>query len=287
MVAGVATAARASPRRAPRHGCASTETSTATASSGSSSPTSPGWTRRRNTTMYGPVRAGAARVPWLIHHTTPARLRRSADRGDGGPVAVRGAHNVMWSLSRQASGEPSPRRADRRCGTRPRPLPRRRRNPRTALSPTGPLSPGDTLRAPGASRPPEAIGRRLVEETLLSDRFWRASTSPALRSTIRLFRPRPLLGPAPLLAGPFVDERRVAGLAGAAPAGLRRRGRRTWRNVGRVVVREGLREYYTAHRRGHGGATGLRLDALGWRCEPDPQRRPRRGGGDRSGFGKS
>ena len=314
MVAGGGRpAARASPRRAPRV-----------------ASRAPGPRRRRPAVAHparrvragrlaeirpcvGPVRPGAARVPVAHPPQSPARVRRAAHRRRRAPRRVRGAHQrdvvAVAAGERRAVGHA---RADRPpVGRGHRPLPRRRPQPPDgAFARPGPLHLGHP-RSPGASRPPggdrPAPGRG--DAALGSLPAGRTTAQRGARRS-RAFRPRPLLGPAPLLARALVDERRVAGLAGAAPAGLRRRGGGHGGTAGRRRPARGpARVLPPAHRRGHGGH-GLRLDgAWRWRWPSPstdgfsahgsgsawPYRRvdtrstggARRGGGGRSGFGRS
>ena len=214
--------------------------------------------------VWGPYAQGRRGFPWLIHHNRRRGFDARRIAADGRPVVCEVLTNVMWSLSRQASGEPSATPAlidrlwDEATG---RFLDDARNPPGGAFARPGPLHLGHP-RSPGASRPPgvdrPAPGRG---DAALGPLPTGCTTAQRGARRSHAFRPRPLLGPAPLLARAVVDKRRVAGLAGAAPAGLRRRGD------------------------GHGGTAGRRRPARGPARVLPPAHR-RRAWGPRTSAGR-
>ena len=57
--------------------------------------------------VWGPYAQGRRGFPWLIHHNRRRGFDARRIAADGRPVVCEVLTNVMWSLSRQASGEPS------------------------------------------------------------------------------------------------------------------------------------------------------------------------------------
>ena len=163
----------------------------------------------------------------------------------GGPLCCEVATNVLYNLSRLALGLPSltPALIDR-CYDEaaglflPEARPRPRRHPPTTIAALTPLALPDL---------PEPIGRRLVEEHLLSSgRFWTAvappSVSPAdasfsLRDTGRLHQRRYWRGPT------WMNTAWLCWL-GLVRLGYDDAAEELGRRLREAVAAAGLREYY-------------------------------------------
>lgn len=212
--------------------------------------------------VWGPYAQGRRRFPWLIH----ANRRRGWDArridADGRPVLCEVLTNVMWSLARQAHGEPSttPALVDRLWDERTGRFVDEARHARRPLAPEAVPFTWDTLAPLALPDLPEAIGRRLVEETLLSDRFWPGVplASVALDDPAHTSRDH-FWGLRRYWRGPsWVNSAWMAWL------GLRRLGyaaeaQDMARRVTEVVLREGVREYYEART-----GAGMGARDFGW-----------------------
>jgi hypothetical protein len=213
--------------------------------------------------VWGPRAQGRRRFPLLIRRNRRLGfdLRRVA--GAGGPVICEVLSNVTWSLARQAAGEPSTTPAlvarlwHERSG---RFLDEVRGDVHRRLPPERIPFTWDTLAPLALPDLPEAIGRRLVEETLLSDRFWPGVPLPsvALDDPAHTSRDR-YWGLRRYWRGPsWVNAAWLVWL------GLRRLGYRDQaadmaRRLGEVVAREGLREYYDTR-----SGTGMGAHDFAW-----------------------
>jgi hypothetical protein len=225
--------------------------------------------------VWGLLAQGRPLFPWLIQRNRRLGFdaRRIADRGH--PVVCEVLTNVMWSLSEQALGRPSPTPAliarlyDERRG-------RFADDVRSAVEPTPPArrpATWDTLAALALPDLPEAIGRRLAEEVLLQPRFWEGVPLPAVAlddathsSRERWWgRHRHWRGPS------WVNSAWLVSL------GLRRLGYADEaddmaRRLAAVITREGLREYYEART-----GAGMAAHEFGWStlvwelCDPAPE----------------
>lgn len=225
--------------------------------------------------VWGRLAQGMLLFPALVHRNRRLRFDARAIDAAGYPVVCEVVTNVMWSLSQQALGRPSPTPAiverlyDERLGrfldvarNPVREVPGERR-PRT----------WDTLAPLALPDLPEAIGRRLVEETLLSPGFWSGVPLPAVALDDPSYsgrerwwgRHRHWRGPS------WVNS------AWLVTLGLRRLGYSEEadtmaRRLAEVIAREGFREYYDP-RDGH----GMAAPQFGWStlvCEmldPAPQ----------------
>jgi hypothetical protein len=216
--------------------------------------------------VWGPRAQGRRRFPLLIQRNRRLDfdLRRVA--GAGGPAICEVLSNVMWSLARQAAGEPS---------TTPALVERLWHEPsgrflddvqgrvHRRLAPEQVPFTWDTLAPLALPDLPEPIARRLVEETLLGDRFWPGVPLPSVA----------LDDPAHTSRDRYWGLRRYwrgpswANAAWLAWLGLRRLGyaaqaREMARRLGEVVVREGLREYYDARTGAGMGARDFAWTAL-------------------------
>jgi hypothetical protein len=197
--------------------------------------------------VWGLQAQGRPLFPTLIH----ANRRRGFDarriQDAGRPVVCEVLTNVVWSLSEQALGRPSPtprlvdRLWDERAG-------RFFDDVRGARRPTaGPQRPvtWDTLAPLALHDLPDAIADRLIDEVLLTPRFWDGVPLPAValddpsHSSRETWwgRHRHWRGPS------WVNSAWLVSL------GLRRRGRHDLADamatrLTDVVAREGFREYY-------------------------------------------
>jgi hypothetical protein len=218
--------------------------------------------------VWGARAQGRRRFPFLIHRNRRLGfdLRRVA--ATGGPVLCEVLTNVMWSLARQAAGEPSvtPALVDRLWheGTG-RFLDEPRGAVHRPLPPEAVPFTWDTLAPLALPDLPEAIGRRLVEETLLSERFWSGIPLPSVALDDPAFSARDhFWGLRRYWRGPS-----WANAAWLAWLGLRRLGYAAEaedlaRRLGETVVREGLREYYEPRTGAGMGARFFGWTALAW-----------------------
>ena len=164
----------------------------------------------------------------------------------GGPVVCEVMTNVLYSLSRSALGLPSltstivERMYDDQAGLiHGRSCARSRARP-AALT-WAALSP---LALPDL---PEEIGHRLVQEHLLNpDRFWLPVPPPSVAADDPSFstHDRPFLGPRRYWRGPtWINSAWLLWL-GLVRLGYDQEAEQLAEQLGTVVLREGLREYY-------------------------------------------
>jgi hypothetical protein len=235
--------------------------------------------------VWGPYAQGRRRFPWLIHHNRRRGFDARRIAADGRPVVCEVLTNVMWSLSRQALGEASatPALVDRLWDESAGRFLDDARHARTALAPARVPFTWDTLAPLALPDLPEEIGRRLVEETLLSERFRPGVPLPSVA----------LDDPAHSDRDHYWGLRRYwrgpswTNAAWLAWLGLRRLGYDTEaanmaERLAAVVVREGLREYYHPHTGAGMGATDF-----GWTALALEMAEPKPGDGGRSGCGRS
>lgn len=195
----------------------------------------PVWGRRSNGRLLFPLLVRRARrLDW------DARRMREA----GEPVLCEVLVNTLWSLSLQAAGRPSATPAlverlwDERLGlffdeaqpggVRPQVV---------TWASLAPLALPDL---------PEEIGRRLVEEHLLSEReFWTPVAPPSVAACERGYEPREARGPIRhYWRGPtWVNSAWLVWL-GLRRLGYEAEAQRLADGVIGAVAREGLREYY-------------------------------------------
>lgn len=224
--------------------------------------------------VWGRLAQGLPLFPLLIARNRRLGFDARRVAGSGRPVVCEVLTNVMWSLSEQALGRPSPTPAivarlwhedagrfadDVRGAARP-------------LAPAERPLTWDTLAPLALPDLPDDIGRRLVEEVLLAPRFCDGVPLPAValddpaHSSRETWwgRHRHWRGPS------WVNSAWLVSL------GLRRLGydaeaeRMAERLLG-VVGREGFREYYEA-RQGYGmGARDFGWSTLLWElADPAP-----------------
>jgi hypothetical protein len=225
--------------------------------------------------VWGRLAQGLPLFPLLIARNRRLGFDARRVAAAGHPVVCEVVTNTLWSLSEQALGRPSPTDAlvERLWHER---LGRFADDVRGAVAPLPPErrpATWDTLAPLALPDLPEEIGRRLVEEVLLSPRFRDGVPLPAValddpaHSSRETWwgRHRHWRGPS------WVNS------AWLVTLGLRRLGcddeaeRMTDRLLA-VVEREGFREYYEA-RRGHGmGAHGFGWSTLLWEmADPRPE----------------
>jgi hypothetical protein len=197
--------------------------------------------------VWGPYAQGRRGFPWLIHHNRRRGFDARRIAADGRPVLCEVLTNVMWSLSRQAIGQPSttPALVQRLWHEGTGRFLDEARNARRALAPERVPFTWDTLAPLALPDLPEAIGRRLVEETLLSERFRPGVPLPSVALDDPAFTTRDhYWGLRRYWRGPS-----WANAAWLAWLGLRRLGYEAEaaemaQRLAAVVLREGLREYY-------------------------------------------
>lgn len=219
--------------------------------------------------VWGRFAQGRRGFPWLIHHNRRRGWDARRVAAAGRPVLCEVLTNVMWSLSEQALGRPSPTPAlvDRLWHED---AGRFLDEARHALRPLPPaLVPftWDTLAPLALPDLPEAIARRLVEETLLAPRFWSGVPLPSVALDDRAHTSRDLYGFPPIRLRRYWRGPSWANAAWLAWLGLRRLGydaeaEEMARRLVDVVLREGLREYYDARTGAGMGATDFAWTAL-------------------------
>ncbi len=225
--------------------------------------------------VWGLQAQGRPLFPSLIH----ANRRRGFDarriQDDGRPVVCEVLTNVVWSLSEQALGRPSPtaRLVDRLWDE---PAGRFFDDVRHARRPTaGPRRPAtwDTLAPLALPDLPDVIADRLIDEVLLAPGFWDGVPLPAValddptHSSRETWwgRHRHWRGPS------WVNSAWLVSL------GLRRRGRHELADaiasrLTDVVAREGFREYYESLTGRGMGAHDFGWSTLLWELTtPRPQ----------------
>jgi hypothetical protein len=212
--------------------------------------------------VWGRSAQGRRLFPWLIHGNRRRGFDARRIAADGRPVLCEVVTNVLWSLSEQALGRPSPTPAlverlwDQRAGR----FLDQARNPRRRLPPARIPFTWDTLAPLALPDLPEPIGRRLVEEILLSDRFRPGVPLPSVG----------LDDPAHTSRDHYWGLRRYwrgpswVNAAWLAWLGLRRLGYEDEaagmaQRLAAVVLREGLREYYDART-----GAGMGARDFGW-----------------------
>jgi mannosylglycerate hydrolase MGH1-like protein len=212
--------------------------------------------------VWGRLAQGRPLFPALIHRNRRLGFHARRVAAAGHPVVCEVLTNVVWSLSEQALGRPSPTAAliarlyDERLG---RFFDDVRAPAHPTLRERIPFT-WDTLAPLALPDLPEGIGRRLVEETLLAPRFWNAVPLPAVAlddptHTSRETwwgRHRHWRGPS------WVSSAWLVSL------GLRRLGYDTQAQdmtdrLAAVVRREGYREYYEART-----GAGMAARQFGW-----------------------
>jgi hypothetical protein len=209
----------------------------------------------------------------LVRRNRKLGFRIGAVRDAGGPVACEVLTNVLWTLSELALGRPSLTPAlIERCYDADSGLfivrawpPARERIPITwaALAP---------LALPDL---PESIGRRLVEEHLLSSRFWTHVAPPSVATDEPAFSLREhTLGVRRYWRGPtWVNSAWLLWL-GLVRLGYAEQAAAIARGIGAAIDRSGLREFYAPS-----DGRGMGAESFAWSTlalellEPVPEAR--------------
>jgi hypothetical protein len=224
--------------------------------------------------VWGRFAQGHRLFPWLIHENRRRGFDARRIAAAGRPVLCEVLTNVMWSLARQAHGEPSatPALVDRLWDERTGRFIDEARNAARPLPPARVPFTWDTLAPLALPDLPDEIGRRLVEETLLSGRFWPGVPLPSVALDDPKYTPRDhYWGLRRYWRGPS-----WANAAWLAWLGLRRLGYEAEaadmaERLAAVVRREGLREYYHPRTGAGMGATDFGWTALALEmAEPRP-----------------
>ena len=179
----------------------------------------------------------------LVRHNRKLGFEISAVRDAGGPVVCEVLTNVLWGLAELALGRPSVTPAlIERCYDEdsglflPRAMPAIRGRVPVTWSALAPLALPDL---------PEPIARRLVEEHLLSERFWTSVAPPSVATDERCFSLRErTLGLRRYWRGPaWVNSAWLMSL-GLLRLGYDEHAHVLARGVERAVLGSGLREFY-------------------------------------------
>jgi hypothetical protein len=222
----------------------------------------PVWGRRAN---------GRPGFPLLVRRNRRLGFDARRIRDRGGPVLCETLVNTLWSLSLQAAGRPSATPAlverlwdERRGAFLDEARPGGARPEVLTWAALAPLALPDL---------PEAIGRRLVEEHLLSERrFLTPVAPPSVAACEPSYEPGGGRGPIRRYwRGPtWVNSAWLLWL-GMRRLGYEREAKRLAEGVIEAVAREGLREYYDP-RTGRGlGARDFAWSALVMElADPDP-----------------
>ena len=198
-------------------------------------------------------------------------LRRIA--ANGGPVCCEVMTNVLYALSRLALGEPSltptivERMYDEQSGLFwPQARPQARRRPALTWAALSPLALPDL---------PARIGRRLIEAHLLRpDRFWLPVAPPSVSADDPAFslNDSGLPGLRRYWRGPtWVNSAWLVWL-GLVRLGYREQAEELAQSIARMVLAQGLREYYDPYSGRGMGAVNFAWSALAIELsEPDPR----------------
>jgi hypothetical protein len=209
----------------------------------------------------------------LVHRNRKLAFRIAAVREAGGPIVCEVLTNVLHSLSQLALGRPSVTAA----------LIDRLYDERSGLfmaqawpSPTGRIPITWSALAPLALPDlPEAIGRRLVEEHLLSERFWTAVAPPSVATDEPDFSLREhVLGMRRYWRGPtWINSAWLIWL-GLVRLDYRKQAAALARGIERAVLESGLREYYDPFDGRGMGARSFAWSSLAVELlDPDPAAR--------------
>jgi hypothetical protein len=209
----------------------------------------------------------------LVHRNRELRFRIQAVREAGGPIVCEVMTNVLYGLSQLAMGRPSVTAAlidrlyDERNGlfmpeAWPAPV---ERIPLT-WSALAPLALPDL---------PDAIGRRLVEEHLLTARFWTAFAPPSVATDEPSFSLREHFGGLRRYwRGPMWINSAWLIWLGLVRLGYSGEAASLARGIQSAVLKSGLREFYDPH-----DARGMGAESFAWSTlslellEPDPDAR--------------
>jgi hypothetical protein len=209
----------------------------------------------------------------LVHRNRKLGFRIRAVREAGGPIVCEVMTNVLHNLSQLALGRPSVTAAlidrlyDERSGLF---------IPQAWPAPTGRIPITWSALAPLALPDlPEEIGRRLVEEHLLSGRFWTPVAPPSVATDEPSFSLHEhVVGVRRYWRGPtWVNSAWLIWL-GLVRLDYRREAATLARGIERALLDSGLREFYSPYDGGGMGATNFAWSALALELvEPDPDAR--------------
>jgi hypothetical protein len=226
--------------------------------------------------VWGRRAQGLRGFPLLIHRNRRLGFDARAIAANGGPVVCEVVTNVLWGLGRLAAGQPSitPALVDRlwhedlgRFIDEPR-----GKVARDLVPAARPLC-WDTLAPLALPDLPEAIGRRLVEETLLRpNRFWDCVPLPSVALDDPAFTTRDhFWGLRRYWRGPsWVNSAWLVWM------GLRRLGYDDEADLlatrlAKAVAVSDVREYYDPRTGAGMGAESFGWSTLAWElAEPDP-----------------
>ena len=199
----------------------------------------------------------------LIHANRRRGFDLAAIAADCRPVVCEVVTNVLWSLSEQAMGNPSPTPAlvNRLWHDRLGRFMDDVRWPVRPIDPAGVPFTWDTLAPLALPDLPEKIGHRLVQEVLFSeDRFWGAVPVPAVALDDAAYSSRDeVRGLRRLWRGPsWVNAAWLVWL-GLRRLGYEQEAASLRDRLAAVVVREGLWEYYDART-----GVGMGCSDFGW-----------------------
>jgi len=206
----------------------------------------------------------------LVHRNRKLRFKISAVRDAGGPIVCEVLSNVLHGLSQLALGRPSvtpaliERLYDERSGLfLPQAWPAPVQRIPVTWSALAPLALPDL---------PEAIGRRLVEEQLLSEHFWTAVAPPSVATNEPSFSLREhVIGLRRYWRGPTWINSAWLVWIGLIRLDYHCEADRLARGIERAVLQSGLREFYDPHDGRGMGASDFAWSALALELlEPDP-----------------
>jgi hypothetical protein len=226
--------------------------------------------------VWGRYAQGRRMFPWLIHHNRRLGFDARRVRDAGRPVLCEVLTNVMWSLSEQAMGRPSPTAAlvDRLWHERSGRFLDEAANAMTSPPPERRPRTWDTLAPLALPDLPDAIARRLIEETLF-DRaaFWDGVPLPSVAMDDPSYTSRDhFWGLRRYWKGPSWANAAWLSWLGLTRLGYAEQAAEFARRLGETVVREGLREYYEPHTGAGMGARDFGWTSLVWEMvEPDPR----------------
>ncbi|MDX6697828.1 MAG: hypothetical protein QOE65_1225 [Solirubrobacteraceae bacterium] len=212
--------------------------------------------------VWGAYAQGRRRFPWLIQHNRRRGFDARRIAADGRPVLCEVLTNVMWSLAEQALGRPSrtPALVDRLWDEGTGRFVDEARGALRPLPPERVPFTWDTLAPLALPDLPNEIGRRLVEETLLSARFWPGVPLPsvALDDPTHTSRDH-FWGLRRYWRGPSWVNSAWLAWRGLRRLGYAEQAAEMARRISEVVLREGVREYYEART-----GAGMGARDFGW-----------------------
>ncbi len=206
----------------------------------------------------------------LVHRNRELGFRIQAIREAGGPIVCEVMTNVLYGLSQLAMGRPSVTTAlidrlyDERTGLfLPEAWPATEERIPLTWSALAPLALPDL---------PDAIGRRLVEEHLLTTRFWTTFAPPSVATDEPSFSVREHFGGLRRYwRGPMWINSAWLIWLGLVRLGYSDEAASLAQGIQSAVLKSGLREFYDPH-----DARGMGAESFAWSTlaleflEPDP-----------------